>query len=444
MSMKKRWIPFAVVASLSFTTACGSAPASAPAVSAKEKKVVKALRVQPETGAAYSQLSGTLQAFDETVVSFEVGGRITFMHTDIGDAVQKGTALAQLDTTDYKIQAEKASIAIQSANATIQSASASIQSASATLEEVQNGARQQERTQTKLQLDRAKEAYEKAKTDFTRIQTLYQQGAVTKQNVEDAQYRLTLAEKDVTNAEQAYSLVLEGARPEKRKQAAAAISQAEAVKEQAQAAHEQAVTSTEEARRALAKTTLTAKASGVITEKLTASGQLINAGTPVYRIANIDTLKVLLPVPDREIASWQPGQSVDISLYGTVRSGKVQKIHPETNAGTGTISVEVIIPNPQHNWYPGQVIKAQRKINERKALFVPASAVLSTGDKTPYVFVHKSGKAVKTPVHVGVMLNNKLEIISGLTNGAEVITEGAERLFDGDVIEVQGAGGNPS
>jgi multidrug efflux pump subunit AcrA (membrane-fusion protein) len=435
--MKKIWIPFAVVASLSFATACGSTPTSAPAAVAKEKKAVKVVRIQPEIGAQYSQLSGILQPFDETVVSFEVAGRITIMNVEIGDTVRKGSTLAQLDTTDYKIQAEKAAITIQSANATIQSASASIQSASATLEELQNGARQQERIQTKLQLDRAKEAYEKARTDFSRIQTLYQQGAVTQQNLEDAQHRLSLAQKDVINAEQAYSLVLEGARPEKRKQASAAIAQAEAIKEQAQATHAQAVTSSQEAQRALAKTTLTAKASGIITEKLATIGQLISAGTPVYRIANLDTLKVLLPVPDREITSWQPGQLVDLSLYGTVRKGKVQKIYPKTNANTGTISVEVTVPNPQHTWYPGQVVKAQRKLEERKALFVPASAVISTGGKTPYVFVHKNGKAVKTPVQVGVILNNKFEILSGLTSGAEVITEGAERLFDGDAIEVQ-------
>ncbi|MCK9907163.1 HlyD family efflux transporter periplasmic adaptor subunit, partial [Frankia sp. Cpl3] len=65
-----------------------------------------------------------------------------------------------------------------------------------------------------------------------------------------------------------------------------------------QASYQQAVISKEQAALTLAKTQLRAPISGTIIAKLTSTGQITNVGTPVYQIGDIDTLKVVLPVPD--------------------------------------------------------------------------------------------------------------------------------------------------
>ncbi|TEB07775.1 Swarming motility protein SwrC [Pelotomaculum schinkii] len=104
--------------------------------------------------------------------------------------------------------------------------------------------------------------------------------------------------------------------------------------------------------------------------------------------------------------------------------------------GTGTISVEVEVPNPRRDWFPGQVVKASRTAAMKEGLFVPVEAVLSRGEEKPYVFLAVGDKAVKTFVTTGELFNNHLEILSGVKDGDQVVVKGADRLFDGDLATI--------
>jgi multidrug efflux pump subunit AcrA (membrane-fusion protein) len=440
--VRHKSIALVMTAALAALTGCGSSTTGerTAASAAKEKKIVEVSTVHSESGTEYSRLSGTLQSSEETLASFEVGGRIVSTEAAIGDKVSQGTFLASLDRSDYQLQTQKASSAIDSANAALQSAGASIQSAQATIDEAANGAREQERAQAKLAVDRSNDAYQKTESDGKRAEALYRQGAIAQKDYDDAIYRTSNAKKDLENAREAYSLVMEGTRPEKRRAVQAALVQAQAAQQQAQTGRDQAVLSSAQAQLTLSKTSLTSKISGVIVDKQASVGQLISPGAPVYRIAAIDPLKALLPVPDSEINNWHIGDNVTLALYGKSRSAKVSKIYPSANSDTGTINVEVHIPNPAGDWHAGQVVFAERKLKETKGIFIPVEAVISTGSR-PYVFINNKGKAVQTPVTIGTLLNNKLEITSGLYDGASVVTKGADRLFNGDAIDARLSGG---
>ncbi|TGU97317.1 efflux RND transporter periplasmic adaptor subunit, partial [Mesorhizobium sp. M00.F.Ca.ET.186.01.1.1] len=149
-------------------------------------------------------------------------------------------------------------------------------------------------------------------------------------------------------------------------------------------------------------------------------------------------LKVVLPVPDREIATWKEGEVVSLDLYDQKRDGKVTKIFPATNQSTGTIGVEVQIANPAHDWFAGQVVKATKTIKGQVGIYVPVEAVISRGKDDAHVFVDAAGKALKTKVEIGQIASDKLEIKSGLKEGDQLIVKGVDRLFDGDPIEATG------
>lgn len=357
-----------------------------------------------------SELSGTLAPVEEATVSFEVAGRITELLKEEGDRLEAGDELARLDASDYQLQLARAG--------------AGVVQADASLDKVNNGARQQEILQAQAALDKATIAYQRALDDFRRTEQLYKESAVSRLEYDNAHSRLQLAEKDMIAAKQALSLVTEGARPEDRKQT--------------QSAYDMAVISQKQAELALAKTRLRSPISGTVIAKLASPGQLVSPGTPVYRVGNVDSLKVLLPVPDREIHQWKTGDTVTLTLYGSTREGKVTNIFPAANQSTGTISVEVTVPNPNHDWFAGQVVKASRELVGKEGLFVPVGAVISRGEEQPYVFVAADGKAVKTPVTIGEIINNRVEILSGLKEGDEIVTKGVDRLFDGDPIEPAG------
>lgn len=410
----------AVAFSLLLLVGCNAEPAQTK----EDVKVVAVETVKKEKGVEYSRLSGMLTAKEETLISFEVGGNIQSLHLEEGQFVTAGAVLANLDERDYLLQLEKANAAIQSSNAGLSSAQAS-------LEEATNGARSQERTQAKLNVDRAEEAFKNAKTDYERMKKLFESGAISTQALEGAKFNYINAETSYESAKLAYSLMEEGVRPEKEKQIKSAVNQAQAGLLNAQVSKEQA-------QLALSKTALKAPFSGVISAKLVSTGQLVGPGAPVYKLSQIDILKVLLPVPDYQIADWVKGKEVTVDLYGEKKQGKVINVFPSTNQNTGTISVEVEIPNKDHRWFPGQVVKAEAKLKEQVGLFVPIEAVISTGTNSrPYVFLLQDGKAVKTEVTVGKLFENKLEITSGLSELDQVITKGADRLFDGDPVTVE-------
>ena len=490
--MIKKWPLLTTVVCLTLvTSACSE---SASTVETEKTAIsVEVATAKNESLDAISSLTGTLLPYEETTVSFEVGGNIEKMNADIGDIIQNGTTLTSLKSTDYDLQVKQADNAIRqaeaglnssdsaikaadasvsssdesikSSQANIKAANARINSAQASLDSVNKGARQQEKDQAKIAVNRAKEAYNKLKTDANRIQGLYDEGLASKKEVEDMNLQVANAQKDVTSAEKSLSLIEEGATKEQQNQAKAGVQEAEAGKEQAvagvgqskaakgqalsakeqaiaakgqaEAVLEQAVIAKEQAENTRSKTNLKSPIAGVVLDKLASEGQHISPGDAIYKLGQTDQLKVLLPVPDRDIKEWKVGDEVSVTLYDKDKTGKVSKIYPQTNANTGTISVEVVIPNNNLEWVPGQVVKANRVTSDNKGILVPIEAVMSSGSE-PYVFKNVKGKAVKTKVTTGNLVDNKIHIVSGLKAGDKVVTRGGELLLDGDLLETGG------
>ena len=248
-------------------------------------------------------------------------------------------------------------------------------------------------------LNNARLTYQQAKDFYTRAEQLYQSGALAKADYEKARDALTMAENGLQLAEESEVLVNGGARE-----------------------------------------WLDAPFNGIILSKMASRGQLVAAGTPVYRIGQLNTLKILLPVPDYEIKLWQLGDKVSLSLYDETREASVTRIYPATNQGTGTISVEVTVANPSKDWHPGQLVKISRKLSGGKGIFVPVQSVINRGESKPYVFVVVKNKAVKRPVTIGRIAGQDIEITGGLHLGEKVVSRGAERLFNGDRVVTGGKG----
>ncbi|EHS55568.1 efflux transporter rnd family, mfp subunit [Paenibacillus sp. Aloe-11] len=439
----------------------GCSSASEDTTTAKSGQPVQIQKVTMKPLGNEFNLAGTLQASHEATVSFEADGRILNTMVEVGDSVQKGSILAKLDTSAYQLQLDRARATMEKAKAGVSQADASVQSAQAgirnaqsqvdaaqsKLQELNNGAKKQEIVKAQNAVDAAASSYNKKKADAARSQSLFQAGGVSLTENENAQLELTNAHKNLVDAQEQLSLLLAGASQEERAQASAGVDQARAglessiatrqqglaSKAQAQATYEDAVAAYEQSSLSLKKATLTSPITGVVIEKKVADGQLGSSGSEAFTVGNISTLKVLLPVPDSEILSWKKDQKVNVSLYNEIRTGTVTQIYPSTNSKTGSINVEVSIPNPELNWKPGQVISAAKSVSQTNALLVPVEAVISNGD-APYVFKAVNDKAVKTPIKVGKVTNNQFEVVSGLQAGDLIVTQGAGTLFNGDVL----------
>ncbi|MGW8958274.1 efflux RND transporter periplasmic adaptor subunit [Paenibacillus sp. NPDC055715] len=460
---KQRTITILIL-SLSIAIAGCSAGKEDPALSSAAQPVaVRTAIVKSSPLHTAYNLSGTLQAYEERTLAFQNGGTVASAEIATGTPVQKGAIVARLDDADYRLQVEQATASIQEAQAgidnaqanqqaaasAIQSADAGIASADANVSKVNKGARAQEKQQAQATVDKAQSAYTKAKTDSERTQKLFEAGAATASDNESSRLNATAALKDLEQAKDSLSLLLEGATTEDhqsaqaslqdalagRSKALAASEQAEASKKQASANYEKALIAKGQAELALSRTRLTSPVNGVILDKIVNTGDLVASGQAVYRIGSIDRLKVLLPVPDSEIRDWKKGQQVSVMLYEETRQGTVSNVYPSTSTNTGRVNVEIVISNPQRDWLPGQVIKAAHQVTDKNGILIPAEAVINTGSK-PFIFKDVHGKAVKTPVELGnQVLENQLQIVSGLREGERIVIKGAETLFNGNAIQ---------
>lgn len=314
-------------------------------------KQVKVENAKSESINKVSEISGTLQPFEESTVSFEVSGTINSLNVQEGSNVNKDDILATVDSRNYELQ--------------VSQAQANVDKASAAVRQTEKGAREQQIQQAKLKVEQAETAYNQAVVDFNRNKTLFEAGAITQSDYEKFQNIESSAKKDLETAKQAYYLIIDGATEEEKEQVNAAFDAANSTKEQAELT--------------LSKTSLKSPINGVVISKSISKGQLISAGIPAYKIGNIDKLKVLLSVPDYEISSWKTGDNVSAKLYDASIDGTVTNIFAATNENTGSINVEVTIDNKDHKWHSGQVVTCSHNSEDTQGLFLPKEAVISTG-----------------------------------------------------------------
>jgi HlyD family secretion protein len=119
-------------------------------------------------------------------------------------------------------------------------------------------------------------------------------------------------------------------------------------------------------------------------------------------------------------------------------AGRIARVSPILDPATRTASIEIEIPNPDFRLKPGMYARVGIVTNTRKeALVAPANAVVDLGGRRG-VFQPLNNSAVFRTVQVGTEQLNQVEILGGIAEGEQVITTGAGALRDGDRILLPG------
>ena len=180
--------------------------------------------------------------------------------------------------------------------------------------------------------------------------------------------------------------------------------------------------------------TLYAPASGVVREKDVVQGQAITAGTMVYRIANLRDVWVDVALREQDAASVRHGARAVIALAsapGRPIDGRVAYIYPVLDSTARTVRARVEVPNPAGLLKPGMYATVRLSTPSRRALAVPSSAVLNTGERT-LVFVDMGhGQLMPMDVVTGRTSGTYTEVVSGLEAGQRVVTS-AQYLLDSE------------
>ncbi len=249
------------------------------------------------------EVSGTIEA-TSVQVSSRSSGQILRLDADEGSVVRQGQVLAEIDHASLDIQ--------------LGQARSGVELEKAQLDLLTSGARGEDLAQAKDALNQANETLQNAEEDNRRMQNLFNAGAATKQQRDDAQTRYTIARAQASAAEQALKKLENYARPEEVKAALARV--------------DQAVYAVRLLQKSIQDCTVRSPTSGEVTEKLVEQGELASPGTGLFVISDLDTVKLTIYVPETDLGDIRLGQPARISIDshpGTTWPGTVTFISPE-------------------------------------------------------------------------------------------------------------------
>jgi membrane fusion protein (multidrug efflux system) len=193
------------------------------------------------------------------------------------------------------------------------------------------------------------------------------------------------------------------------------------------------------AERDLADASIISPVDGEITRKHVEVGELIEAGTPLFDIAKIDRVKLVVHVSELEITRLHKGQQAEISVDGhpgILFRGSVNTISAQADSQTRAFPVEILVINDRaEKLLPGFVGRARiRARSFENAISLPEEIVVQR-DGRPVVFVATGDTASARAIETGFAYRGRVVIAKGLKPGDRVIVTGQQSLHDGDSIQ---------
>ncbi len=195
------------------------------------------------------------------------------------------------------------------------------------------------------------------------------------------------------------------------------------------------------ARLELSYTNIIAPINGVVAQRMVKPGNLINLNAPVFRIVDNSRLEAVLNVPEREMAVLKQGMPLRMivdAIPGQVFEGKVDRVSPVVDSGTGTFRVVCAFAGNEV-LRPGMFGRIEVIFDQRQnILTIPRVALLEDEGETA-VYVVRGNKSARVAVKLGYTTGEFAEILSGVKEGDRVITAGKVAVRDGTEVQVLGA-----
>lgn len=190
----------------------------------------------------------------------------------------------------------------------------------------------------------------------------------------------------------------------------------------------------------IANTTITAPFSGIVTEKMVEKGSVVSIESPIAKVTDISSVKLVVDVPEKAINHFRVGQPLSISteVYPDARfTGRVTLIGAQGDAAHN-YPVEITVNNSGKNLLRAGMYGTIANTSQVKAqtLTVPRQAIIGS-EKQPQVYVIEDGKSMLKSVKIGATTNDYYEITDGLKAGDRVVTSGQINLQNGTAVVAQ-------
>lgn len=333
-------------------------------------------------------VAGEFLPYQEIEVHAKVAGYIRRINVDIGDRVKTGQVLAVLEVPELVAE--------------LQGTEAGVRHSQQEIERAQNEVARDQAQFVALHANAARLAQaSKARP-----------GLVAQQELDDAEAKDRAAEAEVESAK-------------------SALSAARQQLEVSQANNSQISAMSDYTR-------ITAPFEGVVTWRYADTGALVQAGTsnsnsaPVVKLAQVNVLRLRIPVPESLAGSVRVGEPADVTVQATGGHfvGHVTRFTDALDRTTRTMQVEIDVANDTYKLQPGMYANVALQVqNHSDALTVPTNAIQRSHDTTTVLLVDPQNRVQQREVRIGIDDGNNVEILSGLSPG--------DRLIIGNLVSYQ-------
>lgn len=363
--------------------------------------------LEPGTFEDTTEFVGSLQAEQRVDLRTEIDGRITQIFVEAGASVTSGQPIMQLRPDQAQAQLEGAQAGADAARFGRDTAQAQLEAAQA-------------------QLLQAQADVQLAEVEFRRSKSLVEAGALSAQELDQAQNQLAVTRASQQRLEDN----VRGAQSQLQ-QAASTLSQA-----QSQVQVNQETVGFKE---------ITAPIGGFVGDILFKVGDYVPLGQTITTITENQELFLRIQVPTTRSAQLRTGlpvELVDPNTGEALATGSLSFVSPEVDSSAQSILVKARFPNEAGTLREGQFVRARIIWNTTSALLVPTIAVSRLGGQS-FVFVadeqEEDGQTLQVasqrPVQLGAIQGNTYRVLEGLEPGEQIAVTNIQRLQDGVPIQ---------
>jgi len=339
-------------------------------------------------------VAGEFDPYQEIEVHAKVAGYIRKINVDIGDRVKTGEVLAVLEVPELVAQLQGAGAGVRHS--------------------------QQEVIRAKNEVSRDEAQHAALHANYLRLKQAGEArpGLIAQQELDDAQSRDEASEAQIDSAK-------------------SALAAAEQQLEMSQANNSQVSAMSDYTR-------ITAPFDGVVTWRYADTGSLVQAGTsnnnsaPVVKLAQVNVLRLRIPVPESLAASVRVGEEADVVVHATGEhfTGKVTRFTDSLDRTTRTEQVEIDVPNDKYKLQPGMYADVRLQVqNHPDALTVPIQAVQHENGKSQVLVLDQHNRVQPRDIETGLEDPRRVEVLSGLAEGDRVIVGNFGSFQAGQVVE---------
>lgn len=187
--------------------------------------------------------------------------------------------------------------------------------------------------------------------------------------------------------------------------------------------------------------------SGYLGFRNISEGTLLTPGTVITTLDDVSVIKLDFTIPERYFADVKSGQIIQsnsIVYDDKVFEGTVSVVGSRIDPVTRGVSVRATIDNSSLQLRPGMLMTVSLALNEKLALVVPERSVIASQGRQNVFVVDSDNKVARTEVELGRRRDGFVEVVSGLVQGQEVVSEGTVRVRPGQTVQPQGRDPAPS